>query len=117
MFPLKIIHHGWFRDNVVTEAGELVMAQYTKEIEAEMATAVKWLADRGGSGVQDRYGHVVARGDTARHIPALTWFRCVFSAEDHPSHLTPVNGRIWTPEAVEKVRDKLAAVDFVGGIS
>lgn len=87
---------------------------YTKEIEDQMSRAVQWLADHGGSGVQDRYGHVVAGGETARHIPALTWCRCVFSG----CLIVPEGaGRIFTVEAVSAIKDRLARVNLSGRIS
>lgn len=86
---------------------------YTKEIEDQMDTAVKWLSDHGGSGVQDRYGHVVAGGETARHIPALTWCRCVFAGR----LVVPEGaGRIFTVDAVAAVKDRLAKVDMIGRV-
>jgi len=37
--------------------------------------ALRWLNDRGGSGVLDRYGRVVAGGEAAGHISPTTWLR------------------------------------------
>ena len=39
--------------------------------------AVKWLSERNGSGVLDRYGRLVAGGDVATQIHPTTWLRLV----------------------------------------
>lgn len=42
-----------------------------------MARALKWLAERGGSGVVDRYGRLLARGEVSSSICPSTWLRLV----------------------------------------
>ena len=42
-----------------------------------MRRAVQWLKERGGSGVIDRHGRVLAAGEVASHIAAETWLRLV----------------------------------------
>ena len=39
--------------------------------------AVKWLNERGGSGVLDRYGRLVAGGEVASSVHPTTWLRLV----------------------------------------
>ncbi len=39
--------------------------------------AVKWLQERGGSGVLDRYGRLVAAGEVATSVHPTTWLRLV----------------------------------------
>lgn len=43
--------------------------------------AMKWLSDRGGSGVLDRYGRVMAAGEVASHIHPTTWLRLMTMSE------------------------------------
>lgn len=50
----------------------------TADMERAMDKAVKWLRDRGGSGVMDRFGRVLAMGDPAINVDSVTWLRCVF---------------------------------------
>ena len=40
-----------------------------------MRRAIAWLRARGGSGVVDRYGRVLAAGEVATHIDSATWLR------------------------------------------
>jgi hypothetical protein len=58
-----------------------------------MDRAVDWLKDRGGSGVLDKFGKVLARGDSAITVDAVTWIRCVFCGRLKVEH-----GRIYVPE-------------------
>lgn len=44
---------------------------------AAMKRAERWLSDRGGSGILDRYGRMVARGEVATQYDASTWLRLV----------------------------------------
>ena len=39
--------------------------------------AIKWLEERGGSGVLDRYGRLVAGGEVASQFHPTTWLRLV----------------------------------------
>ena len=39
--------------------------------------AMDWLTERGGSGVVDCYGRVLAGGEVATHIDSTTWLRLV----------------------------------------
>ena len=50
--------------------------------------ALAWLAERGGSGVLDRYGTLVAQGEKCPAAPQ-TWLRLFLSG-----HAKAVDGRI-----------------------
>jgi hypothetical protein len=39
--------------------------------------ALNWLAERGGEGVIDRYGRIIAKGDVYRGEHGATWLRLV----------------------------------------
>lgn len=42
-----------------------------------MRTAYAWLVERGGSGVLDRYGRMLAAGERAARFDSSTWLRLV----------------------------------------
>jgi hypothetical protein len=54
-----------------------------------MLTAWNWLMERGGSGVVDHYGRVMASGEVATGTSAETWLRLVAAGM-----LTGEHGRI-----------------------
>lgn len=72
----------------------------TAEMERSMDKAVQWLTDRGGSGVMDRFGRVLAMGDAAINVDGVTWLRCIFSGR-----LGVESGRIFVPEGMAKRRE------------
>ncbi len=39
--------------------------------------AIEWLKERGGSGILDRYGRLVAGGEVASQFHPTTWLRLV----------------------------------------
>lgn len=61
---------------------------------ATMRKAEKWLRERGGHGLIDRYGRVVAAGEVAKEFDASTWLRLVAHAR-----LTGNDGRIMLESA------------------
>lgn len=46
-----------------------------------MEKALRWLKDRGGTGVIDRYGKVLAAGETSQGIAPETWLRLVANGD------------------------------------
>ena len=42
-----------------------------------MKKAERWLEENGGSGILDRYGRMVAGGETASQFDSSTWLRLV----------------------------------------
>jgi len=45
--------------------------------------ALKWLKERGGSGVINRYGRLLAAGEVARQFDASTWLRLAVAGYVH----------------------------------
>lgn len=59
--------------------------------------ALVWLYERGGSGVIDRYGRVLAAGEVAKQFDGSTWLRLIASGhmrgKNHRLILTTVGMR------------------------
>lgn len=60
-----------------------------------MRHAEEWLRERGGTGIIDRYGRVVASGEAAGQFDAATWLRLVGGRDR--CWLWRAIGSIWAP--------------------
>ncbi len=61
-----------------TEAGqERTGGAEVMDLTKAQERAIKWLSERGGSGVLDRYGRLIAGGEVASQFHPTTWVRLV----------------------------------------
>lgn len=70
----------------------------------EQAFALKWLFQRGGSGIVDRYGRLIAAGEVFPKGPSAVWMRLLAVG-----YLMGSDGRIGLTWAASERAEELAA--------